>query len=144
MAHQVAQKSKDRSTKVGVVIVGPDNELRSIGYNGFPRGVNDEVEERHLRPTKYLYTEHAERNALYNALRSNIPVKGCKMYLNYAPFPCHDCTRAVIQSGISEIITSNVDFPGLGSWTESLKVGGEMLSESGIIVRKIDFNPAID
>src|ERR1017187_608646 len=85
MAHEVAQKSKDRSTKVGAIIVGQDNEIRSIGFNGFPRGVNDDIEERHQRPAKYMWTEHAERNCLFNALRANIPVKGCKMYLNYAP-----------------------------------------------------------
>lgn len=141
IAHNVAQKSKDKSTKVGVVIVGPDNEIRSIGYNGFPRGVDDNIEERHTRPAKYMFTEHAERNALFNALRANIPVKGCKMYMNYAPYPCCDCTRAIIQSGIIEIITTSVDFPGIGNWTESLKVGGEMLRESGIKVRKVDFIP---
>lgn len=141
MAYEVSLKSKDRSTKVGAVIVGQDNEIRSIGYNGFPRGVDDDVEERHERPAKYMYTEHAERNAIFNAVRANIPIKGCKMYLNFAPYPCCDCTRAVIQSGIVEIITSNMDFSGIGGWTESLKVGGEMLKECGIIVRKVDFNP---
>ena len=75
-------------------------------------------------------------------MRSNIPVKGCRLYLNFAPYPCHDCTRAVIQSGIVEIITTNVDFPGLGSWADSLAVGGEMLNECGIIVRKVDFDPS--
>lgn len=140
MAQQVAQKSKDRSTKVGAVVVGPDNEVRSIGYNGFPRGVNDSVEDRHGRPAKYMWTEHAERNALYNALRSNIPVKGCRLYLNYAPYPCADCTRGVIQAGIVEIVTTDEDFPGLGNWADSLAVGGEMLKEAHVMVRRVKVN----
>lgn len=139
MASLVADKSKDRSTKVGAVIVGPDNEVRSIGYNGFPRGINDDLDIRHERPAKYMYTEHAERNALYNALRANIPVKGCRLYLNFAPWPCHDCTRGVIQAGITEIITTDVDFPGLGNWTESLQAGGIMLKEAGVAVRRVKY-----
>lgn len=139
LADDVAQKSKDRSTKVGAVIVGPDNEIRSIGYNGFPRGVNDDIDSRHERPAKYMYVEHAERNAIFNAVRAGICVKGCKLYLNFAPYPCCDCTRAVIQSGIVEIITSSVDFPGIGNWAESLRVGGEMLRETGVVVRRVDF-----
>ena len=67
----VAEWSKDRSTKVGCVVIGPDREVRSMGYNGFPRGINDEIERRHARPDKY--TEHAERNAIYNAARVGVP-----------------------------------------------------------------------
>lgn len=136
MAQLVATKSKDKSTKVGAVIVGPDNEVRSIGYNGFCRGV-DETPEREERPAKYLWTEHAERNALYNALRSNIPVKGCILYLNVGPCPCHDCTRACIQSGITEIVVpKDADFPGKGEqWAESLRVAKEMLFEACVKVR---------
>lgn len=105
-----SEKSKDRSTGVGAVIVGPDNEQRSAGYNGFPRGVNDIVDARHDRPLKYEYTEHAERNAIYNAVRVGTPVAGCRMYLNWWPLPCPDCARAVIQSGIIEVIGPNRPF----------------------------------
>lgn len=135
MTNLVAQKSKDRSTKVGAVIVGPDNEVRSVGYNGFPRGVDDDVEARHQRPAKYLYTEHAERNALYNALRAGISVKGCRMYLSYTP--CHDCARGVIQAGIAEIVTPDTVFPGVGAWTDSISAGLQMLAEAGVQVRKV-------
>ncbi len=54
LAEHVATWSKDRSRKVGCVIVGPDNEIRSLGYNGFPRGITDDIEKRHQRPTKYF------------------------------------------------------------------------------------------
>jgi dCMP deaminase len=115
MAVHVATKSKDRSTKVGCVLVGQDNEVLSVGFNGFPRGVNDDVEERHERPLKYQFVEHAERNAVYNAARQGIKTLGCKAYLNcYSP-PCQDCTRALIQPGLKEIITTDIPFPGLGA-----------------------------
>ena len=57
MCQLVASKSKDRSTKVGAIIVGPDNEIVSTGYNGFPRGINDDIKERHERPLKYKFTD---------------------------------------------------------------------------------------
>jgi dCMP deaminase len=80
MAKLVASKSKDRSRKVGCVIVGPDNEVRSVGYNGFPRGIADHIEWRHERPAKYKWTEHAERNAIYNSARAGIRTEGCRIY----------------------------------------------------------------
>src|SRR2546421_12647437 len=63
LARHVGTWSKDRSRQVGCVVVGPDNSVRAIGFNGFPRGLDDENEHRHQRPAKYLWTEHAERNA---------------------------------------------------------------------------------
>ena len=68
MANLVAKKSKDQSTQIGAVIVGPDNEIRSTGYNSFPCGINDDLQERQERPEKYYWIEHAERNALYLSL----------------------------------------------------------------------------
>ena len=67
LAKLVATWSKDTSTKTGAVIVGPDKEIRATGYNGFVRGVDDDVFERFERPTKYDFFEHAERNAVYTA-----------------------------------------------------------------------------
>jgi dCMP deaminase len=64
MAYLVSMKSKDKSTKVGCVIVGPDNEVVSTGYNSFPRLLNDNVAARSERPLKYMFIEHAERNAI--------------------------------------------------------------------------------
>ena len=72
----VAQLSKDQSTQLGCVIAGPAHEIRSTGYNSFPRGINDDVPERQYRPVKYLFMEHAERNAIFNAARVGIPTTG--------------------------------------------------------------------
>lgn len=129
----VSKKSKDRSTKLGAVIVGSNNEVLSIGYNGFPRGVDDSVEEFHERPLKYSITEHAERNSIYNAARQGIKLDGATMYLPFYPTPCSDCARAVIQSGIKRIIGTDFQFTGKGKlWDESLKNANIMLDYAGI------------
>lgn len=138
MARLVAEKSKDRSTKVGVVVVGPSNEIRSTGYNGFCRGINDNVESRHERPIKYKFTEHAERNSIYNAARMGLSMEGCTMYFNYEPIPCTDCTRAVIQSGIKKLVGYDIKFPARGEfWEADMKVSEEMLTESGIEIIRL-------
>ena len=102
MVYLVAMRSKDESTHVGAVIVGPNKEIRSTGYNSFPMGINDDVPERQERPEKYFWFSHAERNAVYLAARVGIPVEGCTMYTN--GIPCTDCAFAVIQAGITEVV----------------------------------------
>ena len=132
-AQLVALKSKDRSTKVGCVIVGDGNILLSTGYNGFPRGVNDDVDSRHERPDKYSWTEHAERNAVFNAARHGIKLAGSRAYLNFEPNPCADCTRALIQAGIVEIIGPNRSFVGKGTGVHyHINYAEEMLKEAGV------------
>ena len=103
MAHVAATVSKDRSRRIGAVVVGPDDEVRSTGTNGFPRGIDDDVEARHRAPEKYAWTEHAERNAIYNAARIGVSTAGCTLYAT--AFPCMDCARAIVQSGIALIVT---------------------------------------
>lgn len=98
----IAAKSKDRETKVGCLVVGPDHEIRSTGYNSLVRGLDDSKIERLNRPDKYIWIEHADRNALYNAARIGVSVKGCTMYLPF--YPCIDCTKGIISSGISEVV----------------------------------------
>lgn len=100
-AKVAALKSKDRSTKVGCVIVGPDDEIRSVGYNGFVRKSNDKLPEWHERPLKYDVTAHAEENAVSNAARIGVSLKGCTAYMTLPPCTC--CTRMLVQSGISYI-----------------------------------------
>ena len=102
MAISAARRSKDRSTKLGCVIVGPDNEIRTTGYNSFPRGIRDDIEERHQRPEKYDWTEHAERNAIYNAARHGVALKDCKLYVPW--LPCMPCARGIINVGITTVI----------------------------------------
>jgi dCMP deaminase len=132
LAKHVSEWSKDRSTKVGCVIVGPDREVRSVGYNGFPRGVDDDVDQRHMRPQKYAWTEHAERNAIYNAARIGIPLAGCTMYLPW--FPCVDCARAIVQAGLSEIVAIEPDLSH-AQWGEQFTQALGLLKESHVTLR---------
>ena len=132
LALHVRDWSKDPRTKVGCVIVGPSNEVRSIGYNGLPRGVDDTKRSRYEPLDKYKWIEHAERNAIYNAARAGIPLEGCRMYVPW--FPCADCARAIIQSGLSELVASEPDF-NHPKWGDDFRVATELLKEAQVRVR---------
>ena len=108
IAEQVKLKSKDKSTQIGAVIVGDDHEVLSVGYNSFPRGANDDLNERQERPEKYYWFEHAERNAIYNAARVGTPINGATMYLT-CYIPCMDCARAIVNSGIKKVYCKKID-----------------------------------
>jgi dCMP deaminase len=130
LTQYIAQWSKDRSTKVGAVIVSLDNRVISMGYNGFCRGIDDDLEERHERPAKYFWTEHAERNAIYNAAFHGIKIEGATLYCSL--FPCVDCARAIIQSGIKNIhVLSTPDFSHK-TYGEQFKVSLEMFREADV------------
>jgi dCMP deaminase len=132
MAYLVAMRSKDQSTHVGAVIVGPDKEIRSAGYNSFPKGINDHCPERQERPEKYFWFSHAERNSVYLAARVGIPISGCTMYTN--GIPCTDCAFAVIQAGIKEVVV-DVKWENPEQWDETAKRTTEMFKEAGVQVR---------
>ena len=99
-----ARRSKDPSTQVGACIVNSNNKIMSVGYNGFPQGCNDDDIPRERKgddfETKYPYVCHAELNAILNNGGSSL--NGCKIYV--ALFPCNECAKAIIQSGIKEVI----------------------------------------
>lgn len=100
LAKHVASWSKDPRTKVGAVLVNDTNQVLSLGFNGFPRGVRD-LEERYLdRPTKSLFVAHAERNALDNCFTDT---KGSTLYVTMPP--CNECVKSIIQKGIKRIVT---------------------------------------
>jgi dCMP deaminase len=123
------------------VIVGPDHEIRSTGYNGLPRGTDDENPARLVRPQKYFYWEHSERNAIYNAARVGIPLKGCTIYIITTPEwigPCADCCRAIIQSGIVRVVQDRPLASVAARWGESTEAGLAMLKEAGIVVDQVN------
>lgn len=145
MCVYVSQKSKDRSTRLGAVLVTEDNDFISMGWNGFPRGIDDEEEDFHKRPDKYMVTEHAERNAIYNAGRQGVSLKGATMYLPFYPTPCTDCTRAVIQAGIVEIVGTHVTFTGKGDhWDDNLAFAERLLEMAGIRQTILRVPPELD
>jgi dCMP deaminase len=137
LAHLVATWSNERGRRVGAVIVDQDYEVRALGFNSFPRGVNDSIEHRHDRESgeKYFWSSHAERNAIYQAAKAGISLKGCSIYVPW--FPCGECAKAIIQSGITELIAYEPDFNDQKWGRDFIRVI-EMLSESGISVRFID------
>ena len=130
-----AKRSKDPHTHIGACIAGSDNEVVSTGYNSFPRGIDDNVPERMERPEKYRWFEHAERNAIYQAARIGISLKGCRMYLS-CWVPCTDCARAIIQVGIKEVILGQkVEDASRTKWIEEAARSTVMFEEAGVKVR---------
>jgi dCMP deaminase len=113
------------------VIVGPLNDIRATGYNGLPRNIED-APGRMERPEKYLWIEHAERNAIYVAARSGISLDGCRMYLSW--FPCIDCARAIVQVGLSELVAVEPAWT-IPPWGEQFVLARELLLEGGVRVR---------
>jgi dCMP deaminase len=125
-----ASRSKDRSTKVGAVIVR-DRVILSTGYNGFPRGINDDIDERHERPEKYKWVCHSEENAILNAARVGVKVQGSDLFVTL--FPCSGCAKSIIQSQIERVVVLNSDNP---RWTDDFNLSKVMLDEGGV---KIDY-----
>lgn len=165
MAFLVSEKSKDPSTKVGCVIVSRDgdNSVLATGFNGFPRGVKEEesymeqvadypafysekrlIPDRWARPAKYSWVEHAERNAIYNAARKGVSIRGAKAYLNWEPQPCADCCRGLIQAGIAEIIGPDIPFKGAGVGTHyHIDYAKVMCEEAGVIQRVVPWKQGL-
>lgn len=137
LASLVSTKSKDQNTKIGAVLVGPDNSIVSTGYNSFPRGINDDVPERQERPEKYFWFEHAERNAIYNAARNGVSTIGTTMYLN-CRVSCPDCARGIINSGVKEV-WFNADHGAKGEhFKEGYARSLTMLAEAGVTTHFYD------
>lgn len=133
-----AMRSKDPSTQVGACIVDNDNRILSTGYNGFPRGCSDDEfpweREGGYCDTKYPYVVHAELNAILNAGGKNLA--GSRIYV--ALFPCNECAKAIIQSGIKEVIYLSDKY----ATTDSTLVSKRMLNSAGIKLTRLE--PKID
>lgn len=125
LAEHVSTWSKDPRTKVGAVIVDSKKRVVGLGYNGFPRGVNDDPDRYSDRPTKHIYVSHAERNALDNCYFS---VEGCSLYVTM--LPCNECCKSIIQRGIAKVYTHplNSNTVDCFHWVETIK----MFQESGV------------
>jgi dCMP deaminase len=131
MAHLVASKSKDTSTKVGCVVITEDKVVAATGYNGLPRGVEDKA-ERMERPAKYLWTSHAEENAVAQAARVGMKLKGGTAYVTH--MPCSRCARTLIQAGIETMV---VDRGTTSMPQEEFDVAMQMFKEAGVDVAQI-------
>lgn len=127
-----AERSKDENTQVGACIVNNKNRIVGIGYNGLPYGCSDELfpwkREGDWIDTKYPYVVHAEPNAILNATTN---LDGCRIYVTL--FPCHECAKLIIQSGIKEIIYMDDKYND----TDSNKAAKYMFNSSGVKYRQI-------
>ena len=131
LAKLVGSWSKDPSTQVGAVIVDDDHVVVSLGYNGFPRGVEDSEERLFDREKKYDIIVHAEVNALAFATR---PVKGCTLYT--WPFePCSRCAGLIIQSGIKRVVSVVQNDE---RWKKNFMIARQLFHESGITLEWLD------
>jgi len=129
MAEFVASWSEDPRKQVGSVIVR-DNRVISVGYNGLPSGVScgEDNCRLHDRKVKLEFIEHAERNAIYTASRMGHVVAGSTMYCNW--YPCTDCARAIIQSGIIRLVTSAPDAES--RWYDKMLLAETMFNEAEV------------
>ena len=141
---EVSKMSKDPRTQVGAVIVGLDMEIRSTGFNGFPRGIADTQERLNDRDLKLKLVVHSECNAILNAARIGVSTRGCTLYLAATSHadgiwggpPCVRCTVEIIQAGITEIVS----YPKQAvppEWRANLELSESLLLEAGIVYRTI-------
>lgn len=130
LAKQVSTWSKDKSTGVGAVIVNDKKKVLSLGFNGFPRGVDDDVESRHERPEKNHYVVHAERNALDEAETS---LEGATIYCTF--FTCSTCAHGIIQKGLKRVVAPEPDW-NAERYAETQKHAMQMYKEAGV---EVDF-----
>ena len=132
LAKHISEWSKDPSTRVGCVVVGPDRELRSTGFNGLPRGIEDNEQRLNNREIKYPLICHAEENAIMHAARIGMSLKDCTAYVTWPP--CTRCARSLIQAGISTIVyPKNIEIPD--RWMEDFNLSLNMLKEANISLK---------
>lgn len=129
-----AMRSKDPSTQVGACIVDGDRRILSMGYNGMPRCCSDDTfpwEKKEGLNSKYLYVCHAELNAILNC-HSGSSVKGCTVYTTL--FPCNECAKAIIQSGIAQVVYKEDKYAD----SESVIASKLMFETAGVAYRQYD------
>ena len=135
IAYLSAMRSKDPSTQVGACIIDEDKKIIGIGYNGFPIGSNDDEmpwnKEGEFLDTKYPYVVHAELNAILNSIKS---LKNCTIYVTH--FPCNECAKAIVQSGIKKVIY----FSDKHKDKDSTKASRRILENAGLNIKKIEID----
>jgi len=128
-----AQRSKDPNTQVGACIVNSHNKIVSVGYNGMPVGIDDDdfpwSREGDTLDTKYPYVCHAELNAILN--NAGMSLENCKIYVPL--FPCNECCKAIIQSGIREVVYISDKYKE----TDSVRASKRMMDRVGVVYRRL-------
>ena len=135
-----AMRSKDPNTQVGACIVNQDLKIVGTGYNGFPKGCSDDElpwgREGNPLQTKYPFVCHAELNAILNSISRDL--RGCTLYV--VMFPCNECAKAIIQSGITEVVYRDNKYPD----SDSVKASTIMLEQAGVKLRQLVQNKTVE
>lgn len=135
IAKAVAALSKDPSTKVGAIALNDDGIVLAVGYNGFPRGVDDNPVRYLNRVVKLKFVSHAEQNLVAQAAYAGHSLKGSTVVLS-GLYPCSACTKSMIQAGVKRIITPP-SVPS-SSWFEDAEISKVMLTEAGLEVIEVE------
>lgn len=135
VAKAAAALSKDPSTKVGCVVVDDDGSVLSLGYNGFPRGVDDLPQRYADRDTKLIFVAHAESNAIAQAARHGVRLLGSTMVLT-ALYPCMNCAKQIIQAGIKRVYAPRMSKDVNEQWKLERDRSAVMFIEAGVTVEE--------
>lgn len=135
-----SMRSKDPNTQVGACIVNKDRKIVGTGYNGFPIGCSDDSlpwdRSGNTLDTKYPYVCHAELNAILNSISRDL--SGCTLYV--ALFPCNECAKAIIQSGIKHVIYKENKYPD----SDSVRASMRMLDAAGVKYTQLQMNKTLE
>lgn len=134
MAELVSKWSKDPSTKVGCVLI-KERRIISTGFNGFPKGINDDINRLMDREEKYELTIHAETNAIITAAIHGVSTNGCSAYITM--HPCSRCAAALINAGIKNVYVKSCDAVP-SRWIENFILSSKLLEEAGVPLVSID------
>ena len=132
LAKQVGTWSKDPSKQIGAVAIGSKGQVLAQGYNGFPRGIDDNESRLNTKETKYKYVVHAEMNLIYNATFNGISLNGSTVYVSGLPV-CSECAKGLIQVGVKQIVMSKDSLEGADEkWLDSFELTIALVNEAGI------------
>jgi len=129
LARHIASWSKDPSRKLGAVAIGQNRQILATGYNGFPRGIDDDKERYNVREIKYKYVVHAEMNCIYNATENGVSLQDATVYVHGLPV-CSECAKGLIQVGVERVVAFSKGTPE--QWKESNILTTQLFEESGI------------
>lgn len=136
LAREVSTWSKDPAAQIGAVIIR-DRRILATGYNGFPEGIEDTPERLNDKEQKFPRIIHGEMNALLNALNNGVSVRGSTLYVYGLPI-CADCTKSVIQSGISRVVIPYAETARMKWFMQWTEVSRPMFEEAGVQITEID------
>jgi len=135
LARQIASWSKDPSRQIGAVATR-NKQILSVGYNGFPRHIEDTHARLNDRETKYKFMVHAEQNLIYNAVHNGVSLENASLYVWGLPV-CSECTKGIIQAGIKHVYWSCHESTIPSNWLESYELTKEFFSEANVTIERL-------